>query len=70
MSTAVMDAPVPTEEAGWVYLTDVDPSFTAGLRPRLVSKGPANDRLYVVPAGRLKRTGRESVELPDLDDLI
>ena len=58
------------EDSGWVFLTDVQPLFAAGTPTEITRQGRGRDRLYLIPSGRLTAVGRDTVPLPNLDDLF
>jgi hypothetical protein len=49
------------EEDEWIFIDDPIPS-------QITPRGHGHDRLYLIPAGRLKPVGRE-IPLPPVDDL-
>ena len=61
------------EDSGWVFLTEVPPLFVSNsysATTEITPQGRGRDRLYLIPSGHLVATGRESVKLPPVDDLI
>ena len=52
-----------------MFITHMKPMHEP-IGTRLARQGHGRDRLYLIPSGHFRATGRESVTLPSVDDLI
>ena len=63
--SAVLDRPVSLDD-DWAVIN----LPSSADRDVITVQGRGRDRLYVVPAGRVRSLGRETNPLPPVDDLI